>query len=81
MISLFITTYSANMLPQYSNFVFQGRKLKVDSKVTTDIRRKSNPTGGIYKRISQTTYQPKSVGEMADFETLTLCISLNSTQM
>ena len=27
------------------------------------------------------TYQPKSVGKMADFETLTLCISLNSSQM
>ena len=26
-------------------------------------------------------YQSKSVGKMADFETLTLCISLNSSQM
>ena len=31
--------------------------------------------------ISQMTYEPKSVGEMADFETLTLCIFLNSSQM
>ena len=27
------------------------------------------------------TYQPKSVDKMADFETLTLFISLNSSQM
>ena len=27
------------------------------------------------------TYQPPSVGKMAGFETLTLCISLNSSQI
>ena len=27
------------------------------------------------------TYKPNSVDKMADFETLTLCISLNSSQM
>ena len=32
--------------------------------------------------ISQMTYhQSKSVGKMADFETVTLCISLNSSPM
>ena len=30
------------------------------------------------RQFSQMSYQPKSVGKMADFETLTLCISLNS---
>ena len=30
------------------------------------------------RRIWQMSFQPKSVGKMADFETLTLCISLNS---
>ena len=34
-----------------------------------------------YRRISPMTYQPKSVGKMTDFETLTLCISLNSRQI
>ena len=34
-----------------------------------------------YRRISQVTYQPKSVGKMADFETLSLCISLNSSKV
>ena len=34
-----------------------------------------------YRRISQMTYHPKIVGKMADFETLILCISLNSSQM
>ena len=29
----------------------------------------------------QITYQPKSVGKMADFETLALCISLISSQI
>ena len=32
-------------------------------------------------RISQMTYQPKSVGKMADFEILTIYISRNSSQM
>ena len=36
---------------------------------------------GFIRQISLMTYQPKSVGKMADFETLTLCISLNSSQM
>ena len=27
------------------------------------------------------TYQPKSAGKMADFEQLTLCISVNSSQI
>ena len=35
----------------------------------------------VYRWISQMTYKPKSVGKMADFETLTFCISLNSSQM
>ena len=36
----------------------------------------------INRQISQMTYQPKSVaGKMAEFETLTLCISLKSSQM
>ena len=30
-----------------------------------------------YRRISKMTYQPKIVGKMVDFETLTLCISLD----
>ena len=35
----------------------------------------------IYRRISQITYQPKGVGKMEVFATLTLCISLNSGDM
>ena len=34
-----------------------------------------------YRRISKMTYQPKTVGKMAGFETLTFCISQNSSQM
>ena len=34
---------------------------------------------GKYRRISQIAYQPKSVGKMADFDILILCISLNSS--
>ena len=34
-----------------------------------------------YGPISERTYHPKSVGKVADFETLTLCIFLNSSQM
>ena len=34
-----------------------------------------------HRGISQVTYQPKSVGKMADLETLTFCISLNSSQI
>ena len=37
--------------------------------------------GTLSRRILQMTYQPKSVGKMADFETLTAFISLNSSQM
>ena len=33
------------------------------------------------RQISQMMYQPKSVGKIAAFETLTLCIYLNSGQM
>ena len=36
---------------------------------------------GKYRRISRMTYQPKCVGKITHFETLTLCISLNSSQM
>ena len=35
----------------------------------------------VCRRISQVTYQPKSEGKMVDIETLTFCISLNSSQM
>ena len=35
----------------------------------------------MYRPILQMTYQPESVGKMADFETLVLSISLNSSQM
>ena len=33
-----------------------------------------------FRQISQMTCQPESAGKMADFETLTLCISQNSSQ-
>ena len=36
---------------------------------------------GIYRRISQMSYQPKSLDKMVDFETLTVGISLNSIHM
>ena len=35
----------------------------------------------LYGRTLQMMYQPRSVGKMADFETLAHCISLNSSQM
>ena len=35
----------------------------------------------LYRRISQMTYWPKSVGKMADHETLTFRISLDSDQI
>ena len=38
------------------------------------------PFSSGYGRISQMTYQPKSVDKMADSETLTVCISLDSSQ-
>ena len=44
----------------------------------------SPPIGKTLKaidEISQNMYQPKSVDKMADFEALTLCIFLNSSQM
>ena len=31
-----------------------------------------------HRRVSQMTYQPKSASKMADFETLSLCIPVNS---
>ena len=34
-----------------------------------------------YRRISDMTHQPKSADKMADFETLTFCISRNSSQI
>ena len=36
---------------------------------------------GVISQIAQMTYQPKSVGKMADFETLILHISLDSSQI
>ena len=52
--------------------------------VTSFLCSKCNRNKGIHgmsRQVSQMTYQPKSVDKMADFETLTLRISLNSSQM
>ena len=35
----------------------------------------------VYRRVSKLTCQPKNVGKMEDFEALTLCISLNQSEM
>ena len=54
-------------------FVFGGKGCSQDCSLSAFT--------SLYRRISQTTCQPKSVGKMADFENLNFSICPNSSQL
>ena len=64
-------------LEEYSVSFYFVSKIRITEIVVRDLERVRQ----FYRRISQMTYQPKSVSKIADSEMLSLFISQNLSQM